>query len=189
MLIDLSVLVNEEQVRSLTENGGIPSFGHLGTHFDVMDKVFPLEFVRRQAVVFDVSNLFDRDITSSDIDLEQVEAGMFVLFCTGYIELQGYGTKAYSDRHPQLSKELIDELLKKSISMIGVDFAGVRRGKEHTLTDQYCADHGVFIVENICNLAQLLKNEKAKRCIIHTYPVNFAGWSGLPCRVVAETNE
>ena len=189
MLIDLSVLVTEEQASRLAKNGRFPSFGHMGTHFDVMDKVFPLEFVRRQSVAFDVSNLFDRDIASSDIDLDQVKADMFVLFCTGYIELQGYGTQAYSENHPQLSKELIDELLKRNVSMIGVDFAGVRRGLEHTLTDQYCADHGVFIVENICNLGLLLKNEKAKKCIIHTYPVNFAGWSGLPCRVVAETDE
>ena len=189
MLIDLSVVVIGEQVQSFTENGRIPSFGHLGTHFDVMDKVFPLEFVRRQSVVFDVSNLFERDIDSSDIDLDQVEAGMFVLFCTGHIELQGYGTKAYSGNHPQLSMELMDELLKRSVSMIGVDFAGVRRGKEHTLADQYCADHGVFVVENVCNLALVLKNSKSRKCIIHTYPVNFKGWSGLPCRVVAEIDE
>ena len=28
--------------------------GHLGTHFDVMNREFPLEYIRRQAVVFDV---------------------------------------------------------------------------------------------------------------------------------------
>ena len=44
----------------------------------------------------------------------------------------------------------------EKISMIGVDFAGIRRGKEHTPKDQYCADRGVFVVENLCGLSRLL---------------------------------
>ncbi len=189
MLIDLTVLVTRVQLEKIVENRRIPSFGHLGTHFDVMDKLFPLEFINRQSVVFDVRNLFDREIDLSDIDLTLVEAGMFVLFCTEYIDLFEYGSKEYSGNHPQLSNDLIEALLGRGVSMIGVDFAGVRRGMEHTRTDQYCADHGAFIVENLCNLSRLLGNQKSRRCMIHTYPVNFAGWSGLPCRVVAETED
>ena len=81
---------------------------------------------------------------------------MFVAFYTGFIEKTGYGGKAYFTGHPQLSDDLIDALLAKGISIIGVDFAGVRRGKEHTLKDQYCADHGVFIIENLCNLQSVI---------------------------------
>ena len=86
MLTDLTVLVTGAQLNKIAGSGGIPSFGHLGTHFDVMDKRFPLEFVRRQSVIFDVRNLFDREIETSDIDMNQVEAGMFVVFCTGFVE-------------------------------------------------------------------------------------------------------
>ena len=60
----------------------------------------------------------------------------------------------------------------------------MRRGAEHTPTDQYCADQGVFIIENLCNLNSVLvhgMNFKA-----HTYPMNYAEMTGLPCRVVAE---
>lgn len=109
---------------------------------------------------------------------------MFVCFYTGFIEDEGYGTKKYFTEHPQLSNGLLEALLQKKVSIIGVDFAGVRRGKEHTPMDQYCADHGVFIIENLCNLCSVLKN--GNTFIVNTYPMNYAEMTGLPCRVVAD---
>jgi kynurenine formamidase len=79
---------------------------------------------------------------------------------------------------------LIERLLEKHVSIIGIDFAGVRRGKEHTPKDQYCADRGVFIIENLCNLKQILDKGNGT-FIAHTYPLNYAEMTGLPCRVVA----
>ena len=131
--------------------------------------------------MFDVSSVNGRDIEIADIDLDAVEPDMFVAFHTGYIDKVEYGSKEYFASHPALSVELIDALLDKRVSIIGVDCAGVRTGKEHTLMDQHCADHGVFIVENLCNLDKVIG-----RCIINTYPMNFAEITGLPCRVVAE---
>lgn len=86
--------------------------------------------------------------------------------------------------HPQLSNRLIDVLLDKDISIIGVDFAGIRRGKEHTPKDQYCANRGVFIVENLCNLHKMIEHKE--NCFINTYPMSYADTTGLPCRVIAE---
>ncbi len=160
--------------------------GHLGTHFDVMNKEFPLENTRRNAVIYDVSDVKDRDIDVSDVDLNVIEKDAFAIFYTGYIEKEGYGGKVYFSEHPQLSHELIDALLDRGVSMIGVDFAGVRRGKEHTPKDQYCADRGVFIIENLCNLQSILNGEPLAQCIVNTYPMNYADMTGLPCRVVAE---
>lgn len=80
---------------------------------------------------------------------------------------------------------MIDALLDKGVSIIGVDCAGVRRGKEHTPKDQYCADQGVFIIENLCNLQKVI--ESGGTCLINTYPMNYADMTGLPCRVVAES--
>ena len=118
-----------------------------------------------------------------DIDIVSVNSDMFVAFYTGFIEKEGYGGKTYFTEHPQLSDELIDSLLDKGVSFIGVDFAGVRRGKEHTPKDQYCADRGVFIIENLCNLQELNNKEDI---VFNTYPMNYADMTGLPCRVVAE---
>lgn len=114
-----------------------------------MNKVFPLEYARREGIVFDVSAIRGRDIEISDIPMEQVKTGQFVAFYTGYIEEEPYGTKTYFSQHPQLSHSLIDALLDKEISIIGLDCSGIRRGKEHTPKDQLCADRGVFVVENL----------------------------------------
>lgn len=183
MLIDLTIKITPKMVTDAQGNEKKALVGHLGTHFDVMNKEFPLEYTRRQGVVFDVSSVRERDIDVADIDMDAVAPDTFVAFHTGFLEEAGYGSKVYFHEHPQLSPALVDTLLEKQVSIIGVDCAGVRRGREHTPTDQRCADQGVFVVENLCNLDKVIG-----RCIIHTYPMNYAELTGLPCRVVAEVS-
>ena len=184
MLIDITLRITPKMVADAQGNEKRALVGHLGTHFDVMDKEFPLEYTRRKAIVFDVSNIIDRDIDIYDVDMSKVEREMFVVFYTGFIEREAYGSKAYFATHPQLSEKLIEELLNVGVSLIGVDFAGIRRGKDHPMKDQYCADRGVFIIENLCNLKAVC--EMGNSFIANTYPMNYAEMSGLPCRVVAE---
>lgn len=186
MLIDLTLKVTPETRRDAQGNETKALSGHLGTHFDVMDKDFPLAFAKRKGIVFDVSKS-GGEITLADIDIGRVKEEMFVLFYTGFIENAGYGTKQYVHEHPWVSFELIDALLEKKISLIGLDFAGIRRGREHTPADQKCADHGTFIIENLCNLKELLLLEDG--FTVYTFPVHFSGMTGLPCRVAAETKD
>ena len=166
MKIDVTLKITPKMAADAQGNEKKVLVGHLGTHFDVMNKEFPLEYTERKAIVFDVTGITERDI---DI---------------GFIEKEGYGTPRYFREHPQLSNELIDFLLQKNISIIGVDFAGVRRGKEHTPKYQYCADRGVFIIENLCNLKEILN--AGGQFIAQSYPMNYEETTGLPCRVVAE---
>ncbi len=184
--IDITLNVTPEMSEKASGSKTVLS-GHLGTHFDVMDKTFPLEYTERKGFVFDVSKIRDRDIGIDDVDLNLIEEDMFIAFYSGFIEEEGYGRPRYHKEHPQLSDELIEELLKKKISIIGIDFAGVRRGREHTPMDQHCADHGVFIIENLCNLKEV--SDAGGRFIARTYPVSFSEMSGLPCRVIAEVEE
>lgn len=186
MFIDLTLKITPEMITDAEGNQEKTLGGHLGTHFDVMNKEFPLEYLERKGIVFDVSGIIDRDIDKSDIDFDKVEEYMFVAFHTGFIEKEGYGVKKYFTEHPQLSNELIEALLEKRISIIGVDFAGIRRGSEHTPKDQYCADRGVFVVENLCNLKTILDEQLIMNFIANTYPVNYTEMTGLPCRVVAK---
>lgn len=186
MLIDLTVLVTPKMVTDAKGNEKKALAGHLGTHFDVMDKEFPLEYVERPAVVFDVSSVLGRDIAASDIDMAKVKAGMFVAFYTGFIEQEGYGSSRYFKDHPQLADDLIEALLHLNVAIIAIDCAGIRRGAEHTPKDQYCADRNVFVVENICNLKALLENSSSEEFTAATYPVKYTGMTGLPCRVVAK---
>ena len=181
MLVDLTLRITPKMVAAAQGNEKKALVGHIGTHFDVMDKEFPLEFTRRDAIVFDVSSVMDRDICVSDVDIQAVRRSTFVAFCTGFISREPYGGKNYFSSHPQLSPGLIDLLVDRGVSIIGIDAAGIRRGKEHTAADQYCADHNVFIVENLCNLNQIIGES-----VINTYPMNYAEMTGLPCRVIAE---
>lgn len=186
MFIDLTLKITPKMISDAQGNEKKALVGHLGTHFDVMNQEFPLEYLERKGIVFDVSKISDRDICETDINLDKVEANMFVAFYSGFMESQGYGGKQYFSTHLQLSTELIHALISKNVSIIGVDFAGVRRGAEHTPMDQYCADRGVFVIENLCNLSRLLNGQKENTFIANTYPVNYSEMSGLPCRVVGK---
>lgn len=184
MLIDITLKITPQMLKSAPGNEQKSLTGHLGTHFDVMNKEFPLAYTRREGFAFDVSSVQGRDISSADIALEKIQQDMFVAFYTGFIERIGYGNKTYFADHPQLSDELIDALLEKGVSIIGVDFAGIRRGAEHTPKDQYCADRGTFVIENLCNLKALVDNGGTFQA--NTYPMRYADITGLPCRVIAE---
>ncbi len=185
MLIDLTLNVNGGKFERLSGHKAA-AFGHLGTHIDVGQFEFPLEFVKRKAIVFDVTGVKNRDIDLQDIDIVKVEQGMFVAFYTGFSERVEYASEKYFSEHPQLAHELIDKLLERGISIIGIDGAGIRRGNEHAPKDKYCAQRGVFIVENLCHLQRLLHDNKQNIFKAYTFPVNFSGMTGLPCRVVAE---
>lgn len=184
MLIDITLRLTPEMITDSNSNTAKSLVGHLGTHFDVMDKEFPLDYTKRHGMVFDVSRVTGRDIEIGDIDLDSVEKDSFAAFYTGYCDKETYGTKKYFSQHPQLSHELIYALLTKGISIIGVDFAGVRRGEEHVPEDQLCADKNVFVIENLCNLKTVIDNGGVFTA--HTYPLNCQGVTGLPCRVIAE---
>ena len=110
MKMDLTIKITPKMVTDAQGKEKKALVGHLGTHFDVMNKEIPLEYAERKGVVFDVSGIKDRDID--------------------------------------------------------------------------CADHGVFIVENLCSLHRILEN--GENFLAHTYPMNYAEMTGLPCRVIAE---
>lgn len=54
MLIDLNILVTTNAGNEAADNERLASFGHLGTHFEVMNKEFPLDYVRCDGLVFNV---------------------------------------------------------------------------------------------------------------------------------------
>ena len=184
MFYDLTLKITPQLIKDANGNEKKSLVGHLGTHFDVMNQEFPLDDLHLPAILFDVEGKEIIDI--QDVDVNLIQKGMFVGFCTHFIEKVGYGNAAYFKDHPELSQELIKELIQCEIAIIGIDCAGIRRGKEHTPTDQYCADHHVFVVENLCQMKDVLQGKSYVQCMMNTYPVNYSEMTGLPCRVVAE---
>lgn len=183
MLLDITLEITPKILKDAQDNPNPALLGHLGTHFDGMDKPFPLEYTKREGVLFDVSAIKEREIGIDNIDITKIKKGTFVGFYSGYIEKVPYASAGYFSDHPVLSYELISLLTDKGVSIIGLDFGGIRSGKEHTSADQYCADRGTFVVENLVNLQALLPYDTFT---VHTYPLRFAGITGHPCRVIAE---
>ncbi len=186
MLIDVTLRLTEEIIDDKVFHSEKEPFnGHVGTHVDVMDKEFPLEYSRREGVIFDVRGIADRDIEISDIDLDAVGPDMIVLFYSGFIEKEDYGTFVYEKKHPQLSDALIAALLEKHVSLIGLDFAGIRRPPEHGKNDRLCADHGAFVIENLYGLGKIL--EHGQKFTGYIFPLSMSEYyTGLPCRILAE---
>jgi kynurenine formamidase len=186
MRIDLTLSVDTNLLNEFTENERMIRLGHLGTHFDGMNREFSLDYWKLRGKVIKALDIVERDIELKDIETSAIQEDDFIVFYTGFLGKTKYGSEAYFTEHPQLSMELINFLLTKKIKMIGIDGAGLRRGGEHTPTDQHCADNDVFVVENIANLDLLYRKVKNNPFRIYTAPVNFSGMSGLPCRVIAE---
>ncbi|MDQ7097073.1 cyclase family protein [Desulfosporosinus sp. PR] len=192
MRYDLSFKVDKKVLEALgifaqSVGQSTEKAGHVGTHFDVMDKEFPLEKMITKGRVFDVSNLKSGEVNLKDIDLSLIQPNDFVMFYSGILKKYGYGTKEYFSTYLELADELIDALIAQKVSFIGVDMGGAKQPKDHPRIDQYCADRGIFIIENLNNLDLLSEETKGKPFTVYTFPVNMSGFSGLPCRVVAET--
>ena len=82
MKIDVTLKITPKMAADAQGNEKKVLVGHLGTHFDVMNKEFPLEYTERKAIVFDVTGITERDIDISDIDADKVEGNMFIAFYT-----------------------------------------------------------------------------------------------------------
>ncbi|SHK27959.1 Kynurenine formamidase [Clostridium cavendishii DSM 21758] len=191
MKIDLTLEISKEILSSslkkaINEDKAFGALGHIGTHFDIMDKNFPLDYINRSGKIFNVSHIRNSEISLNDINLNEIKENHFIIFYTGYLKEKGYGTTEYLNNHPELSIELIDYLIDKKVSLIGIDSPGIKKGSKHRYVDQYCADRNVFIVENINNLDLLWSNAKDNSFTMYTFPLNIKGTTGLTSRVIAE---
>ena len=191
MKIDLTYQLTKEKMDSWTtsmnaKDKGLMSIGHMGTHFDTMNKEFTLDLTELNGIVFDVSKNSERDIEISDIEIEKISAGDFILLYTGTIEKFEYYSQDYSEKFPQLSWDLIKLLVEKKVKIIGVDTRGLRKDSEHPTADKFCADNGTFVIENLVNLGKLFQESAGKKITIHTYPLNMKNFTGIPSRVIAE---
>ncbi len=53
-MVDITLKITPKMVTDAQENQKKALVGHLGTHFDVMNQEFPIEFTKRDGIVFDV---------------------------------------------------------------------------------------------------------------------------------------
>ncbi len=182
LTMDLNIALDKFTQKN-TEPFNPKLLGHVGTHIDIMNtKGLAVDRFISKAHLIDVSNIFGREITMYDAKLDEIDIAPneSVIFNTNWSDLM-LETSAYFINHPYLSCEMIDYLLHKQVNLIAIDAPGVRRGKEHHLIDEYCANHNVFIVENLVNLSAI---NKKNEILLYCFPLNFTKNTGVTCRVL-----
>lgn len=184
MLIDLSLEIDQSNI---PDDSPFRAMGHVGTHFDVMDKAFPLDSFRTRGQVVDISHIRDREVEISDLPEDIAEGGIIILH-TGYMDEIGYDGKGYNQRSAELSDAAMAHITDRKVKLIGVDAAGIQKPKKHVAADQFCADRNIFVIENLRNVRDLL-GHPAGGLTIYTSPMSYIGLSGLPCRVLAELTD
>jgi kynurenine formamidase len=159
--------------------------GHVGTHFDVMDKEFPISSFKTSGRLVDISGIRAREVDVSDLVPSKIEAGDTVIFYTGYMNEFGYESPMYWKRSAELSDAAVSYLISRQIRLIAVDAAGAQKPTKHQKVDKLCADNGIFIVENLDNLKALIAHRNVP-FTVYTAPLKRSGLTGLPCRVIVE---
>ncbi|WP_352399214.1 cyclase family protein [Anaerotignum sp.] len=185
MLIDVTLKMTSKMFVEAIGNAAQCLPGHIGTHFDCTNQEFPLEYLERQGVVFDISTIEGREVESTDIDLSLVEEGMFVAFCSNYSETVGYGSQEYYNKPPKISFEILNELLKRNVCIVGLDFVRSSKCRLKKLIHYFSLEQEPFVIENLCNLKSILNGKKVAFFKACTFPMNYEGFTGNPCRVVA----
>jgi kynurenine formamidase len=155
---------------------------HTATHVDVVNKENRVEIGRLigPGKLFDVTGITEREIAVDDcINQAEIEPGDFVFFKTGwtrYLETERYYV------HPELSRELLEWLIKKQINMAGIDALGLGRGKKHGAYDRLLVKNGIYVIENLANLDSITGSAFKVYC----FPLSIEETDALPARVLAE---
>lgn len=158
--------------------------GHIGTHVDVYKKSsIPEKYFETRGVVINCECFTPDEEIGKDV-LEDVELneGDFIIFVTKIKDRYPYGSNEYLRNHHQLSWALINHLISKKVSFIGIDGAGIRRGKEHKKADVLCEENCCYVVENL-DMADF--TEYGRVFTINTIWFDNPLSTGLPVRVFA----
>lgn len=188
MLLDLTLLVSIDNPifgKVSLDLAAPTSAGHVGTHLDKMTgEPIPLEWIDRNGVLVDVRPETN-EIGLNAIHGVEIREGDFVFFATDHIARHEYGSRSYFEHHPQLEWPLIEDLVRRGVSLIGIDAPAIRRGKdEHIKADNFCAQHQSYVIENLVNLGRL-PNDRNSTFPVHLGWIGRPGMTGWPVQVVA----
>jgi len=167
---------------------------HSGTHLDApyhfvekgvsIDKI-PLSKLIINAVVCRVKKDPNEPITQRDIiDFETrsgaIHPNMAVVFETEWSK--SIAKKDYFTRNPGLSAAAARYLLKKKVSLVGIDSPSIDIGKDSKFPVHHILlKGGVLILENLCNLGKIPRSY-FKLIVL---PLKLRGATGSPVRAVA----
>jgi kynurenine formamidase len=158
---------------------------HTATHIDLVftdRRLDPTRMIGTGKLI-DVTQVSGSGIRLDDVWHQvEVESGDFVLFRTDWSEFAG--TAKYYD-HPELSLEVVQWLVSKSINAVGIDALGLGRGRRHGEYDRLLARNDIFVIENLANLSAIPKKEFNVYC----FPLKIKGTDAIPARVVVKVEK
>ncbi len=160
---------------------------HTGTHIDVPVHMIvdglsleniPVERFVGPGWLCDISDYTDRPVGEDVIDLP---AGTeFLLFYSGWD--QKWGSTAYFEGYPFLSRQAVDWLLDKKLKGIGFDMISADHAKNANFpVHTALLSHNILLIENLTNLNSLLGRKFIFLCL----PLNWENGDGSPVRAIA----
>lgn len=158
---------------------------HFSTHIDAPRHMldngktlsdYPIESYLGDAIVFDV-----RGQSVINVNVDNIKSNDIVFFRTGHSS--HIYESDYFENNPVISKETIKQLIKKKISILGID--SFSPDKEPYDIHKQLFYQDIRIVENLIHLDQIF----LQRFFCYIFPLNIEDADGAPCRVVAQVNE
>jgi kynurenine formamidase len=156
---------------------------HTATHIDLVfpDNSIGLEQMIGPGKLIDATAVRESSIRLADVE-GQVDPceGDFIFFRTDWSQF--VGTDRYY-RHPELTPEVVQWLISKKVNAVGIDALGLGLDRKHGEYDRLLVKNGIFVIENLANLAQIPGN----RFKVYCFPLKIEGVDAIPARVVIET--
>lgn len=138
---------------------------HAGTHIDAplhmkdnkkFISEYPIEKFIGNVALLDVRG--EKIIELKDEYYKNIKENDIVILFTGWDNF--YGKEEYYTKHPIVSMELVDLLIKKKVKMVGMDMPSPDRNNYEIHNALF--ENDIFLLENLTNLNKLLYNEKIK---------------------------
>jgi kynurenine formamidase len=158
---------------------------HTATHVDLVFTDWSIDPERMigKGKLLDASHVSPGPIQLVDVKRQlDIESGDFVLFRTDWSRFAA--SERYHD-HPELSLEIVEWLVERRINAVGIDAPGLGRGLKHGEYDRLLVKNGIFVIENLDNLATVPLREFRVYCL----PLKIADTDAIPARVLVEIDD
>ena len=151
--------------------------GHIGTHLDCYTTVPQQREYTISTYVVDCREAMPDDIFFQSLPMLNDSV---LVFYTGNMESNAYGSEDYLSRSTFLSKKALSVLMEKYPKFILIDSYGIgAHGNNHIEYDKLCESVGCHIIENIYLDSELVRTLKEVRIYID---IDNAS-TGKPCLI------
>lgn len=161
---------------------------HTGTHIDFPAHVikdgktsndFPIESLIGHGLIVEVPST-ESSITKEFVKKQPILANDFVFFKTSNSKLSK--TAKFTNNYVYIEPEAAEELLKKGVKIVGIDYISVDKYESEDLpVHKSLLSNNVLIVEGL-----ELNDVPVGRCKIYIMPMKINKMDGLPARVMAK---